>query len=38
LRAAAASELSDCNGDLTGRPKSAEELIAYSAPQIADRT
>jgi transposase-like protein len=38
LRAAAAPEPGNGNGDRTGRLQSAEGSIAYRAPQIADRT
>jgi transposase-like protein len=38
LRAAAAPEPGDRNGDRTGRLKSAEGPIAESVPQIDDRT
>jgi transposase-like protein len=38
LRAAAAPEPGDPNGDQTGRLKSAEGPIAESVPQIDDRT
>jgi transposase-like protein len=38
LRAAAAPEPGNGNGDRTGRLQSAEGSIALSAPQIDDRT